>query len=383
MSGHPGRLESQLQVVFVASRPPPPNLPMASEAGNTTEVPAAPSVLQEAVLGTLLPEPKQDEFQPTVMCGTCGLQVCENDVQIIGTRKKVYKCNKCNALQSRLNRLFGKQGALAKDWAQLSAEQKQEFMKASGSAAGPELLEAVTSFTRELTSSLVGTNLGDYLPLSVYENRGYSAEALKGIKANAPKLWDPVLCEWTYQLMVRGGGSKDEETTVNSTNWRPGEPKSSAEPGPRSRVRARSGAADAGSSGAATNSAAGTKEAEKEERKRRKAEELQAKKQVQEERRNANKIISLLAPLMLKMKDILHFKMTAAIKEKMPSYIIEESTLALDRLSIIEAAWQKVVQGGSAPEGDDMKAQVCLDYVRSVQEMVRNLQTMFGIAQRA
>eukprot|EP00974_Lingulodinium_polyedra_P054135 5205192-Lingulodinium_polyedra.AAC.1 len=67
--------------------------------------------------------------------------------------------------------------------------------------------------------------------------------------------------------------------------------------------------------------------------------------------------------------------MTAATKDKMPTYIIEDSTQTLGRLSTIEAVWQKVVQGGPAPEEPELQAAACNTYMQTAQEGLRNLQT--------
>ena len=63
--------------------------------------------------------------------------------------------------------------------------------------------------------SFVSPTSGEHLPLSVYKQRGYDAQALKNIEANADKEWNPVLGAYTYRLDVKSASVTDTDFTTS------------------------------------------------------------------------------------------------------------------------------------------------------------------------
>ena len=56
---------------------------------------------------------------------------------------------------------------------------------------------ALTVLPDRTTRQIIKTTFGgDYLPLSVYETKGYTKEQLNHLEKNAPKRFDPSINDW-------------------------------------------------------------------------------------------------------------------------------------------------------------------------------------------
>ena len=61
-------------------------------------------------------------------CYRCCQDFPKAELKPIGKSGKLCTCTRCNALEMRISRIRCKRGELAKDWATLSKEEKEQFM---------------------------------------------------------------------------------------------------------------------------------------------------------------------------------------------------------------------------------------------------------------
>ena len=94
----------------------------------------AKDIFQSVVLGSMCDEPLLEPDATIVQCTECTRDVDITVAQKVGSGRigrktnALYKCNECNALQSRMSRMFAKRASLASDWSLLSADQKKDFI---------------------------------------------------------------------------------------------------------------------------------------------------------------------------------------------------------------------------------------------------------------
>ena len=205
-----------------------------SLAGTSVEAAGpAKEIFQAVVLGTEAEmDPPHDDDSDIVTCIECDRPLEKAKCQQVGAAKKLkkgqnalFKCNECNALRSRMNRMFAHLAGLAQDWLKLTHEQKADFMLRSHALAKEELMHGMAAhieMSKTVSTDVHRGNEGEYLPLSVYEAKGYSKEHLANIEKNAPKLFNASLGDWTFQVFVESSGVKDSEITMNKTSYTPG-----------------------------------------------------------------------------------------------------------------------------------------------------------------
>lgn len=81
----------------------------------------------------------------------------------------------------------------------------QDFKTKVAEMKGSELQKEVAGMLEVVKQNRLMNSkkrAGEYLPLSVYQARGYDAETLANLEKEAPKLWDETLKCYTYQLSV-------------------------------------------------------------------------------------------------------------------------------------------------------------------------------------
>jgi hypothetical protein len=195
------------------------------EAAMTADILDPASLYGQTILGSEATHEDPDpDGQKMVTCSRCSQKVAADACQKPGSskgQKQNFKCNKCNTLYSRVNRLLKHGTEMAKDWTKISTEEKTKFMQDHCDTMGDDLASAMLEFTREVKSTVRATNLGEYLPVSVYETRGFSQTAIDNIKKKCPSRFDASLGEETYQYMVVGGGEINEDTTGTSRTHGP------------------------------------------------------------------------------------------------------------------------------------------------------------------
>ena len=136
------------------------------------------------------------------LCRKCGRQFDEADVFPVGSgRKKCHICKRCNAIQSRMSRVF-KSGAISQEgWLSMSKEAQEQFVDDWGDLKGSEFAEKM-DFTlkmwRQKLSEVAAHEDNDYQPLSILKAKGYTKEELINIEKNEQKLWSNDIKDWTY-----------------------------------------------------------------------------------------------------------------------------------------------------------------------------------------
>ena len=189
----------------------------------------AKDIFQSVIMGSMAEPVGLDADANVVTCNECTREVDISVAQKIGSSKigrktsLLYKCNECNALAQRMNRMFAKRAALAADWSSLSTEQKKDFFSRSRSLQGEELLNGVmaeVTMMKEQRTSLNTGAQGEFHPISVWKNKGLTDEHCASLEAKAPKKWCPLLNDYTYQLMVQSSGHNDQEIIRNITAYK-------------------------------------------------------------------------------------------------------------------------------------------------------------------
>lgn len=175
----------------------------AETAGTTETTPTEASGV--APLNT--PETNVDGKPDPSKCTSCKKPVNEeNSVVLVRSAEKQplsLRCKACNSLKSRINRVISKHGSLAKDWTNVTEEQKKEFYKNFQAAAGDELIarmqETVVESKRQSTKvEFEGT--GEYFDEHDMNQRYASKpEQLQNLFANTRRYFCPVKQVWLYE----------------------------------------------------------------------------------------------------------------------------------------------------------------------------------------
>lgn len=126
------------------------------------------------------------------LCSTCRKPISgENSVVVaraVGKTPSSMRCKACHNLKSRINRVLSHYGTLAKDWTNVSENEKKEFYQKYKEMAGQDLLtrlqETVTEHKK--TSSAVSfEGTGDYIDeIDLDEKYKNKPDQLAAIKAN-------------------------------------------------------------------------------------------------------------------------------------------------------------------------------------------------------
>lgn len=320
-------------------------------------------------------------------CTGCG-RTGEDPEQFcpIGRAGKVHRCKPCHQLLGRVHRLCSKSGALATDWRQLSAEQKRDFLKQHGDDqekhAGEALMTALVSFTKERSSTTTGQVWGDFLPLSVYETKGFSAAALKNIANHCPSRWDAVLGEMVYQYNITSGGTRDEETILNHVQYQPHQKR----PAPQDqsmashtvptrvstkRIRGKHGDANSEEEEACAASVKLKEEGRRllQEAKKHKAVVL----------RDAKKICSLASVVLPPLLQLAGEKLDA-----LPASMSDDLKRGVQELSELKERWTAVLtQGGGGAPADVSASKAAVISIKHYETVMKTATTMMGVHSRS
>jgi hypothetical protein len=271
-----------------------------------------------------------DDPEADTECVDCGRRVQIKDCQKTGGskgRKKLYKCNGCNALRSRMNRVLKHKGCLAEDWQTLSNEAKQTFMSKSGVLTGEALKEgmmATISFYRENSDSRKSESTGEFLPLAVYTAKGYTEEHIKQIEAKGVKKFDEALNDYVYQLFVDSSGQKTEEVIKNKVRYQKldtlNKPMSSDDEEEAKKKKAKT-----------------SESSKKDEVAKKKEQDKQARK----DKLLADKICKLIEPTLSAGTSLIRYKVRLpAFDKKIPDFVKDECTEFLSKLEMVDALYK-------------------------------------------
>ena len=151
---------------------------------------------------------------PVLTCSTCGGFATLSKMRLASKGSGTWECRTCMVKTSTLRREFGKWPI--SQFSAMSIEEKQAFM---GDIADKNLsqIRAIleTKFRKLSQHGTYYDHNGEFLPLSVWEKRGYDPEAIKTLTPNSDKRVHPILGD-TYRVVLIKTGQKGYEGTENA-----------------------------------------------------------------------------------------------------------------------------------------------------------------------
>ena len=155
---------------------------------------------------------------PDVRCGRCKGPLDMVRAVISGKSAGSWRCHKCNTKGVQLSRLPG-WGDFQATLKAFSPEQRAAFWKGTHQEAGPDglgrfLNEQTAMISRHAETNSAKTG-GTYLPLSVYERRGFDVDAIR--RHCRDKRMHPVL-GMVYRVALDEVFSGAQNETINETS---------------------------------------------------------------------------------------------------------------------------------------------------------------------
>ena len=160
---------------------------------------------------------------PPVVCTHCKNFVDVKNARLRNKGKQEWRCNKCACKISVLTRHY-------KEWPpavfdSLNEEQQTEFFNLESSNKNELLRHVTVTAEKYKTDEEYYGAGGDFEPLSVYKQKGYTQSQLDNLEKNSrdeDKRWDPVMECWTYRKIImskgeRGSIGKHSQQTINGT----------------------------------------------------------------------------------------------------------------------------------------------------------------------
>ncbi len=167
-------------------------------------------------------EQKSELFQGNVLCECCGrfeyFKLCKAVSKVKGT----WKCGSCNTKQSQLFRAFGQWPS--QGFHQLSEQNKNDFMISMHGTSGSEAAAMATTLiqTFQIDQEYYADG-GEYLPLSVWQTRGFDAAR---IEANTPER-DRRICSIlgpTFRVKILSTGNSGSRGSKRATAFSAAKP---------------------------------------------------------------------------------------------------------------------------------------------------------------
>ena len=176
--------------------------------GGHAEAEATPQKAEEApettTEGNLLEYPTFGHRGETdVWCGMCGQLADKDRVQILNKCAGTWKCNKCNARCVQLHAKFGQWPP--KEFKDMDKEEIHAFWSSlkdskfdKPAALEQFAVEAVSKVREKFEESKAGS---DFLPLRVWETKGFDAKMIEDTTEPHNKKWHPNM-GWTYRVPI-------------------------------------------------------------------------------------------------------------------------------------------------------------------------------------
>lgn len=164
-----------------------------------------------------LEEDETDLIEQSIACKKCG-QFLELEDSVVRGPRELW-CKECHAIYTMLRR---HQKWPPSSFSSLSEVQQQQFFVAcqKQKEESKKSMFSYKSIRDTLISSLAEEKInqkkvetgGTYLPVSVYEARGYKCD--EGFKARNPKMWSYGLNEWTFLLAETSVNEAEIKNTI-------------------------------------------------------------------------------------------------------------------------------------------------------------------------
>lgn len=305
-----------------------------------------------------------------VMCYRCERYWDKNECQTIGRGKKIYKCNACNALQSRINRVCRQSNALATDWCHTTPEQQKEFYRDWQLLEGDALkiqMEVSVGFTTKTSSKAYNKDGGKYLPLSVYVTAGYSEAACENIKKMCSSKFDPILNEPVCCLDVQERGHEASEEQEQCRTMRP---LATTRPATRPALATEEEVKPDKRHKGNKNTGAGQAEGDKDDK---------VPKKTQNFKPQAKKLIGGIAPMLSQLKNVITIVTTSAASDRLPPYMVENIKTTYTSLTLANDRWTGVLNNAGA-EPDKVEIDKANDMVKQSAKFMKDLGTVLAIA---
>jgi len=148
----------------------------------------------------------------TLYCGTCSSPCVADKFRLTSKKDRTVRCPKC---QVKLVQLYRAYGAWPTDeFRALSPDDQKEFMKQIGNVEGMANVKAKSQelFRRFTTQEEYFEDGGKFLPLKVWERKGFDAVAIQSHTDKANVIEHPVLGT-CYRVSVIGRGTR------GATGW--------------------------------------------------------------------------------------------------------------------------------------------------------------------
>jgi hypothetical protein len=155
--------------------------------------------------------PPEIVLQP--VCSKCKTTVDPVRAILTGKGPGCWKCPACNVKCTQLNRIFGKWPP--RSFSMLPAGYQDQFYRDCKGKAGGQVLEqfVVDQLTIQRTEEEVASTGGDWLPLSVWGNKGYDVTA---IEKNCTDTQDHPVLGLCYRVCIKSMHSKTIESMIRS-----------------------------------------------------------------------------------------------------------------------------------------------------------------------
>ena len=144
-----------------------------------------------------------------VFCNTCGRHEHFHKCRVVSKTKGTWSCCGCRTKCTQLYRKFGQWPT--PDFEQISVDQQREFMSSLKGLDGPQACgQAIELLEQYRKEAEVFKDEGEYLPLEVYEKRGFDTTMIvKNTKPHNVR-WCSVL-GWTYRVPIMSTGLHGEK----------------------------------------------------------------------------------------------------------------------------------------------------------------------------
>ena len=190
--------------------------------GTATEVETEEN--NELVVATMRRPTATDGVYPEgeTQCSKCLSYVAKAKVRCVNKTKQLYQCHVCGCRISQLNRAFGVWPT--SDFKAISAEEKVAFMNAVADCTDADQVKLVAQefLRRYEKKARFYMHNGEFLPLSVWANRGFDATRIELTTKPTDTMEHPVLGK-CYRVAIVATGSKGEigwerQSAANATN---------------------------------------------------------------------------------------------------------------------------------------------------------------------
>ena len=157
---------------------------------------------------------KLDHVFDNVYCGTCGDYGLRSKARLISKMKGTFRCGTCASKCVQLSSELGEWPT--PEFRALSDEDQKTFMKAMGGAtkATDVLALAKRHFQRFQKQAKYFDDSGEYLPLSVWGNRGFDVAAIEKNSETRDIKNHPVLGR-VYRVQILTTGSRGEKGSAS------------------------------------------------------------------------------------------------------------------------------------------------------------------------